>query len=73
MSHGKLLKSVEVGVQNCQKQALRPGLSDRIEIESYFVIESNRMQIESNDFFRFSIRFNSIRSGRKCDQENCEL
>jgi hypothetical protein len=38
-----------------------PGLSDRIEIESYFVIqsnvfaeiESNRMQIESNDFFDF--------------------
>ncbi len=48
--------------------ASTPALSDRIEIESYSVIESNvlaqlesnRMQIESNVFFfhfRFSIRF----------------
>ncbi len=43
------------------------GLSDRIKIESYFVIESNvfaqiesnRMEIESNDFLDF--RYNSIR------------
>ncbi len=43
-----------------------PGLSDRIKIKSYFVIESNvfaeiesnRMQIESNDLFDF--RYDSI-------------
>jgi hypothetical protein len=48
-------------------KAVISGLSDRIEIESYFVIESNvladiksnRMQIKSNDFFDF--RYDSIR------------
>jgi hypothetical protein len=47
--------------------AQSPGLSNRIEIESYLVIESknfaqiesNRMQMESNVFFNF--RYDSIR------------
>jgi hypothetical protein len=57
------------------------GLSNRIEIESYFVIESkvfahiksNRMQIESNEILDF--RYDSIRFdlGRKVNKKNPEL
>jgi hypothetical protein len=60
---------IALSYQERRQKELRfsPGLSDRIKIKSYFIIESNvfaeielnQMQIESNVFFDF--RYDSIR------------